>query len=172
MNRKQTIFITRGALIAALYFALTLLSSLFGLSSGAVQCRLSEALCVLPAFLPEAIPGLFIGCLLANLIGGNVFDILLGSLATFIGAVGTRFLRKVKCRLLLPLPTVFANTLLIPIVILLMTGTQFAFGAYLAFAVTVFIGECISALLLGTVLDRVLYRSRFFSKESENGKTS
>ncbi len=165
MNRKKIRFLTCGAAIAALYFALTLLSSLFGLSSGAIQCRLSEALCILPAFLPEAVPGLFLGCLLSNLLSGNIFDILIGSAATLIGAVGTRLLRRVRYRVLLPLPTVLANTIFIPAVLLLMAKTPFTPVAYLTFAATVCAGECLCALILGTLLDRLLLRSRLFSKE-------
>ena len=88
-NTKQiTLYTTRGALIAALYVVLTLLASVMGLSSGVIQFRFSEALCILPLFFPEAVPGLFIGCLISNLMSPNVviWDIIFGSLATLIGA--------------------------------------------------------------------------------------
>ena len=72
--------LTRGALIASLYVALTYLASIFGLSSGVIQFRISEALTILPVFMPEAIPGLFIGCILSNLITPAVhpLDIVFG----------------------------------------------------------------------------------------------
>ena len=67
MRNKKTLYLTQAALVAAMYFVLTWLSNIFGLASGAVQLRLGEALCVLPYFMPAAVPGLFVGCLLSNL---------------------------------------------------------------------------------------------------------
>ena len=95
MFRK--LFTTRSlcvsAVIAALYAALTLL--LAPISYGNLQCRVSEAMTLLPMVFPSAIPGLFVGCLLANLLGGcTVWDIVFGSLATLIAAIGTYALRK------------------------------------------------------------------------------
>ncbi len=80
------------AVIAALYAALTLLLAPF--SYGPIQLRLSEALTLLPIILPQAIPGLFVGCLIANLYTGMITDIIFGSLATLIAAIGTYLLRK------------------------------------------------------------------------------
>lgn len=80
------------AVIAALYAALTML--LAPISYGPIQLRLSEALTVLPILLPQAVPGLFVGCLIANLYTGMLTDIVFGSLATLIAAVGTYLLRK------------------------------------------------------------------------------
>lgn len=81
------------AVIAALYAALTLL--LPAISYGELQCRVSEALTVLPMLFPQAVPGLFIGCLVANLLSPvGIVDIIFGSLATLIAAVGTWKLRK------------------------------------------------------------------------------
>ena len=98
MNNKKVLFLTHAAMIAALYVVLTFISNAFGLASGAIQVRLSEALIILPVFTPAAIPGLYIGCLLSNLLcGGCLLDILLGSLATLIGALGARAMRKHKC---------------------------------------------------------------------------
>ena len=79
------------AIIAALYAALTLL--LAPLSYGAIQCRVSEAMTMLPLLLPQAIPGLFVGCLIANLYTGMLTDVIFGSLATLLAAVGTYLLR-------------------------------------------------------------------------------
>ena len=80
------------AVIAALYAALTLL--LAPISYGAIQLRVSEALTLLPMVLPQAVPGLFVGCLLANLYTGMLTDIIFGSLATLIAAIGTYLLRR------------------------------------------------------------------------------
>lgn len=80
------------AVIAALYAALTLL--LAPISYGPIQLRLSEALTLLPMVLPQAVPGLFVGCLIANLYTGMLTDIIFGSLATLLAAIGTYLLRK------------------------------------------------------------------------------
>ena len=96
-NQSRVRFITLSAIIASLYIVLTLVSAVFGLSSGAIQIRISEALCVLSAFTSSAIPGLSIGCLIANLItGANLLDVVFGTLATLIGAWGGYLLRKRK----------------------------------------------------------------------------
>lgn len=89
----RVLFIVRAAVIAALYAALTL--ALYPISFGAVQFRVSEALTLLPVLMPEAIPGLFVGCLLANLIGAaTVWDVVFGSLATLIAAFMTYATRR------------------------------------------------------------------------------
>lgn len=85
--------LTRAALVAALYTALTLIAQ--PISFGAVQFRVSEALTLLPVLLPEAVPGLFVGCLLSNLLGGaHALDIIFGSLATLGAAIVTFKLRR------------------------------------------------------------------------------
>ena len=112
-KNKIALFVTRGALIAAMYVALTYLASLFGLSSGAIQFRISEMLCIMPLFFPEAIPGLFIGCLISNILaGGVIYDVIFGSIATLIGAIGARLLRRLPSGIIFlsTLPTVFANS--------------------------------------------------------------
>lgn len=113
---KSLRFIVYGAIIAAVYALLTIAVAPIG--SGLLQCRISEALCVLPCFTPAAIPGLFIGCLLANLLMGNIpIDIVLGSLATLVSAACTYWIcRRVsgKARLLLaPLPAILCNAAVI-----------------------------------------------------------
>ncbi len=81
------------AIIAALYAALTLCLPV--LSYGALQCRLSEALALLPLVLPQAVPGLAVGCLVSNLLSPvGVWDVLFGTLATLLAALGTRRLRE------------------------------------------------------------------------------
>ncbi len=150
MNRTRSL--TRGAAIAALYVVLTLVSASLGLAGGAIQLRLSEALCVLPYFCAEAVPGLAIGCFLANLITGAApWDIFLGSLATLLGALGARLLRR--WRFLVPLPTILANAAIIPPVLI------FAYGApegYWFLLLTVSIGEILSVGVLGLPLLLVL----------------
>ena len=85
MNKKTT-FIVHAAVIAALYVVLTLIANALGLANHAIQIRISEALTILPLFTPAAIPGLFIGCILANFLTGClIWDIVFGSLATLLG---------------------------------------------------------------------------------------
>lgn len=144
--------ITRGAAVAALYTALTLVSALFGLSSGVIQLRLSESLCLLPLVMPEAIPGLYVGCMISNLITGcAVWDIIFGSLATLIGAYLGRllYLKLSVHPCVATLPTVLANAVIVPFVLMLAYGAE---GTYLYFFVTVGIGELISATFIGTVV--------------------
>ena len=145
MKRNNTKHLTQGAVIAALYVVLTLLAKLLGLDSGQIQLRFSEALCILPVFLPAAVPGLTIGCLLSNLLCGNIFwDVLFGTLATLIGAIGTRLLRK--NRWLCCLPPILANTIIVPFVLVYGYGLP---GALPFFMLTVGIGEVLSCGLLG-----------------------
>lgn len=147
MNKK-VLFITQAAVIAALYFVLTMLANTMGIASGVIQVRFSEALTVLPYFMPSAIPGLALGCFLSNIIaGGAVLDIVFGSIATLLGAIGSYLLRKYKW--LVPLPPVIANALIVPWVL------QTAYGvtdAYWFLFATVGLGELISCYVFGMVL--------------------
>ena len=116
-SSKKVLFITQAAMIAAIYTVLTCFISAFDLASGAVQVRISEALTILPAFTPAAIPGLFIGCLISNTVTGCLIpDIICGSLATLVGAAGSYALRK-KHRILASVPPIVANTLVVPFVL-------------------------------------------------------
>lgn len=151
MKKRTALTIARAALIAALYVILTYLCALLGLSSGVIQLRVSEMLCILPAFLPEAIPGLALGCLLANLLTGAVpMDLIFGTLATLLGAVGAYLLARVPKKLcfLIPLPTIIANTLILPPILLYAYGAE---QGYLFTTVSVFIGEFLSAGVLGVL---------------------
>lgn len=152
MERKgRTLFLCQGALIAALYVILTLLSRVLGLDSGAVQVRFSEMLCLLPIYFSAAIPGVTVGCFLANLLSGAVWlDLLIGPVATLIGAVGTRLLRKHPY--LAPMPPILANTLLIPIVLAYGYGIEQAIPLMM---LTVGLGEVISVYGLGLLMVHV-----------------
>lgn len=146
----------RAALIAALYVVLTTVFSAF--ASGVIQVRISEALSFLPFFNAAAIPGLAIGCLISNTLAGGVpLDIIFGSIATFIGAVGAWAIGKAAKNskhetlfaILATLPNVVANTLIVPWVL------KFAYGAPEAvpfMMMTVGIGEFIASTLLGTIV--------------------
>lgn len=150
--RSRILFICQAGLIAALYTVLTCVVGAFGLANGMIQLRVSEALCVLPFFTPAAIPGLTVGCLLSNVLTGCIWqDIVFGTLATLLGALGAYLLRSRPA--LVPLPTVAANTLIVPFV--LAYGYRMEQG--LPFLMlTVGLGEVISAYLLGALLLRAL----------------
>lgn len=141
--------LTVSSLIAALYVVLTYFSYLFGLSgTNMIQLRLSEALCVLAAFTPAAIPGLTAGCLLANILTGSLlWDVIFGSLATLFGALGTYALRKFK--FLSPVPPIVFNTIIIPFV--LMYVYKLPDNGWII-ALCVFVGEMLSCGVLGTML--------------------
>ena len=162
--KKKTKFLTQGAVIAALYVVLTLFIQAFGLANGAIQVRISEALCILPVFTPAAIPGLFAGCLLSNIITGcNVFDIIFGSLATLAGAVGTYYLKKTK--FVYTLPPVLANTIVVPLVL------KYAYGlgdAYWFLVLTILIGEVLSICVLGFILKLALNKIKPILSLDEN----
>lgn len=112
-NTNKIIFICQAAMIAALYVVLTYAINAFNLASGAIQVRVSEALTILPFFTPAAIPGLVIGCFIANLsTGAVILDVIFGTLATLLGALGTYALRKYKW--LAPLPPIISNTIIVP----------------------------------------------------------
>lgn len=161
MKHLPTLRLARGGMIAALYVALTYLSFLLGLSSGAIQLRLSEMLTVLPAFLPESIPALFIGCLISNLVtGGSIFDILLGSLATLIGAIGAWLLGRTKKPLLIAMPTVLANAIAVPFIIILSSGAETTIAAFPYLFLTVFIGEFLSAGMLGALCYKTIEKNK------------
>ena len=156
MKNSKALFVAQAALIAALYVVLTLLANSLGLANYAIQLRFSEALTILPFFTPAAIPGLFLGCLISNLLtGAIIWDVVFGSLATLLGAMGTYLLRR--CKWLAPLPPIVANTLIVPLVL------YFAYripGSIPYFMLTVGIGEVLSCGILGILLLLVLQRYR------------
>lgn len=148
MKNQKTIKLTQAAVIAALYVVLTMLANALGLANYAIQVRFSEALTILPFFTPAAVPGLFVGCLLSNIITGCApWDVVFGSLATLVGALGTWALRKHKW--LAPLPPIVANIIVVPLVLSYVYKLE---GSLIYFAVTVGIGEIISCGLLGMTL--------------------
>lgn len=148
MVQKKTQKLVTGAIIAALYVVLTFLANACGLASGVIQVRISEALNVLVCFTGAAVPGVTVGCLLANLLtGGVIWDVIFGTLASFIGAFCGYLFRK--NRILALLCPVLSNTLIVPFVL------KFAYGAPDAFwflFVSVAVGEVIACGILGYLL--------------------
>lgn len=166
MRNKKVLFIVQAAVIAAVYVVLTYFISAFNLASSPIQVRISEALCILPFFTPAAIPGLFLGCLLSNLLtGGIVWDVIFGSLATLLGALGTWLISgrpglksgspSAGRRWAAPLPPILANTLIVPFV--LYYAYHFP-GSVPYFMLTVGAGEILSCGVLGSILLNVLNR--------------
>lgn len=155
-QRSAGTFLAQGGMVAALYVALTLVSSAMGLASGQIQLRLSEALTILPCFFPAAVPGLFVGCLLANLLTGCVlWDVAVGSLATLLGALGTRLLRK--NRWLAVLPPIVSNILLVPPVLAWAYGVEESIPFLM---LTVGLGEVLSCGVLGELMYSALDKHR------------
>ena len=182
MKKQSLTTLVQAAMIAAIYVVLTLLANSFGLANYAIQVRFSEALTILPFFTLAAVPGLFIGCILSNILTGCLpLDIVFGSLATLFGALGTYFIGRMSrkamdaaattkpqrgfsvYKLLSPFPPIISNTLIIPYV--LSYVYQFD-GSIPYFMLTVGIGEVISCGILGMVLffsleryENILFRS-------------
>ena len=152
MNIKK---MTTCAVIAAAYAALSLL--LAPISYGNVQIRVSEALTILPLFTPAAIPGLFIGCLLGNVVGGALLpDIIFGSLATLIGAVFTWLLRS-RRPVIGTLPPIISNVVIVPLVLRIAYGVNLPLPFLM---LTVGVGEVISCTILGLIVYYALNRYR------------
>lgn len=146
--RKKTLFLCQGALVAACYLALTYLSRIFGLDSGPIQLRLAEILCILPIFMPSSVLGLTLGCFLANLLtAAPPLDVLIGPVATLIGALGTYLLRKYPLAALAP--PILSNALIVPFVLAYGYGLEIAIPLMM---LTVGVGELISVGVLGGVL--------------------
>ena len=163
MKNEKIRKLTYGAMIAALYFVLTWISELAGLAYMTPQIRLGEALCVLTWFTPAGVPGLFAGCLLANLtMGCVVWDVIFGSLATLIGAyVGS----KIKIKWLVPLPTVISNAVIIPFIIIYCYMDTLSLSVYVVTALTVLIGEIVSAYVIGILLLAAMSKHSIFMKK-------
>ena len=162
MNEKmnspvnKTYYIACAALIAALYTVLTVIAAGFNLASGAIQVRFSECLTILPFFTSAAIPGLTLGCLISNLITGCALpDIIFGTLATLLGALGSYALRR--NRYLCSIPPVVSNALIIPFVL---TYAYHIPGGIPFFMLTVGLGELISCMVFGQILLSALLKVR------------
>ena len=186
--KRPALFITTAAIIAALYVVLTLLISLIpGFANMAIQVRVSEALTILPLFTPAAIPGVFLGCLISNILIGSVpLDIILGSLTTLEAAVityliGTTFkklIRKAESKgnktglgvfgtIRGSLPPIIGNMFVVPFVLIHAYGVE---GSYWFFVLTVGAGELISCMIIGLILSFVMRRTGLDLKLSLEAK--
>ncbi len=166
MKKKSTLFLTQAAVIAALYVALTYVSNALGLAYGAVQFRLSEILTVLPVFTPAAIPGLTIGCVIANLSSPfGIVDIICGSLATLLAAMSSYALRK-KCFKGLPvisvIPPVLFNAVIIGLEIWALQGRTAEL--FFVSAVEIALGQLVMCVVAGLPFIRAVKRTGIFDK--------
>jgi uncharacterized membrane protein len=157
MRDKKVLYLTQGAAIAAIY---VVLCQIFApISFRDVQVRIAEGLTILPFFTSAAIPGLFVGCVLGNLLGGAIpIDIIFGSLATLIGALGTwaigRWIRRKhpashRMKFLLPVPPILANALIIPFILYYGYGITVPIPIQIA---TVGAGEILSCGVIGMII--------------------
>ncbi len=143
--------LTGASLVAAIYTVMTFISAALGMSSGAIQFRLSESLIILPLIMPEAVPGLFIGCLISNIISGcALWDIIFGSLATLLGAYCVYLLRNLplKLRWLSVIPNFLINSLVIPLVLMYAYGIN---KGYLLLVLSVGLGELVCGVILASI---------------------
>ena len=165
MNKKffTTRRIAHGAIIAAVYVVLCIIFQ--PISYGPIQFRIAEALTIMPLFTPAAIPGLFVGCILANIIGqGVIMDVIFGSLATLIGAALGYLLRR--NRWLVPIPAVIANALIIPFVLRYGYGiTDIPIALEMLYILA---GEVVGCYILGEVLATILmpHKNRLFKDDA------
>lgn len=167
MKQNKAYCLTQAAAIAAVYVVLTFIANALGLSNGVIQVRFSEALTILPYFTPLAIPGLFAGCLISNLLTGCMpLDVIFGSIATLLGAAGTGLMAKAAgqwsfepktdshntgrlLKWLTPLPPIIANTLIVPFILAYVYQFE---GSIPYFMLTVGAGEVVSCGILGMIL--------------------
>ena len=153
---KNTVkWLAQGALIASLYVVLTLVFA--PISFGAIQVRVAEVMTIFPLFTSAAIPGLFLGCLLANLLGGAIlWDVVFGSFATLIGAAIGYALRR--NRWLVPIPAILSNTVIVPLV--LRYGYGFTELPLWLSAIYILAGEIVGCYVLGELLGSVLLKHK------------
>ena len=164
MRKSNSVFMTQAAMVAAIYVVLTIVFA--PISFGQVQLRIAEALTILPVFTPAAVPGLFIGCLIGNILGGAVLpDIIFGSIATLIGAYFTWRLKEKKPYIAV-LPPILSNTIIVPFIL------RYAYGIFVPvplLMLTVGLGEIMGCGVLGIALYYALhkYSHILFKKASD-----
>ncbi|MGX8701917.1 QueT transporter family protein [Caproiciproducens sp.] len=156
-------YLAQGAMIGAIYTVLTLLAALANLAYGPVQFRFSEALTILPVFTPAAVPGLAVGCLLANIWSGyGAADMVFGTLATLLAAVCTRMVRNIRFKnipVLAPLPPVLFNAAIIGLEIAVLSTEGFSWAGFWAAALSVGAGELVICCGLGLPLAAALQKA-------------
>mgnify|MGYP003289792827 FL=1 len=164
MNKKKTVFVVQSAVIAALYAGLTYAASMLNLAYGSIQFRFSEALTILGAISPAAIPGLTIGCFLGNITSPyGIIDIICGTLATFIAAILSYKTRNIKFKdfpLLSAFFPVIANAIIVGIEITIFMPEGFKLQAFLINAMQIAIGQFVMCYGLGLPLYKVIKKTK------------
>ncbi len=169
MMNKKIRFLVESAVIAAAYAGLTL--AIYPLSYGAIQFRVSEVLTILPIFTPSAIPGLTLGCFIANITGPySWIDAIFGTLATFLAALCTYAVRKIRFKnlplLSLLFPVIF-NALIIGLeinIFFLPEGETFTLIGFLISALQVGLGELVVCYVVGLPLCVAIDKTKLFSR--------
>ena len=168
MRKSKIRFMVESALIAALYAGLTYLMGFFNLAYGPIQFRVSEALTVLPVFTPAAIPGLTIGCFLANIMSFSPIDMVFGTAASLIAAIGTYWLRKYCIQgvpLLSLLPPVLVNAVIVGLEIaFFFTEGKASFAGFAFNALTVGLGQAVVCFGLGIPLYLMIKKYHLFDQ--------
>ena len=170
MNKSKTLFLVKGALIGALYAVLTIALGPISFGNLGIEFRISEALTILPIFTSAAIPGLFSGCVIANLVGMafsglGMVDVIFGSLATLIGAFGTYFLRKITFKgfpFLAFLPPILANAIIIGLELKIILPD--VFPSFLVAFIIVGLGELGAVFLIGAPIYFIIKKNEFLNK--------
>ena len=165
MNKKKTVFVVQSAVIASLYAGLTYAASMLNVAYGSIQFRFSEALTILAAISPAAIPGLTIGCFLGNITSPyGIIDIICGTLATLIAAILSYKTRNIKFKdlpLLSAFFPVIANAIIVGIEITLFMPDGFKLQAFLINALQIAVGQFVMCYGLGLPLYKVIKKTKF-----------
>ena len=152
-RKTKTRFLAQAGLIAAIYAVTTYLCALWGIAYGQLQFRFSEALTILPLFTPAAIPGLTVGCFLANLSSPfGMVDVLCGTAATLIAAIAVRMTREVRIKnipWLAPLFPVLSNAIIVGLEISFFLPEGLSWAGFAAAAASVGLGELVVCYGLG-----------------------
>ncbi len=176
MKKQNMTYLAQAAMIAAAYAALTYLAAVMNLAYGPIQFRFSEALTILPVFTPAAIPGLTVGCLLGNLTSTvSPMDIIFGTAATLIAALGTRMTRNITWKgmpLLAPLFPVACNALIIGAEICVFYTKDTSFLGFITAATQVCIGQLAMCYGLGLPLFVALRRTNLFPTKLNQARQS
>lgn len=166
-SRFNTYKLSSAAIVAAVYAVLTLV--LAPISYGEIQCRVSEALCILPFFVPFTSWGLYAGCLIANLFTGNIFDIVFGSLATLFAALCTAYIGKKgndmkHCALACFMPVIFNAVIIGAVIVGAYIGVNVFenLGLFAVTGLSVGVGEAVALYVIGLPLMRWLPKQQFF----------
>lgn len=171
---KKTEFIITGALIAAAYAGLTYISNVFGLAYGPIQLRVSEVLTILPVFSPAAIPGLTLGCFIANIGSFNAADMVFGTAATLLAALLTYIFRDIKFKKI-PLLSMFMPVIVNAIVIgfeiaLFFLPEGYSLWGFVISGLQVGLGELIVCYVFGIPFYLVVKKYRIFERKNYKEK--